>query len=226
VTIADGYFKRYSDVDFYDLFHVTKDADPQLIQLGYRLAALRAHPDTGGNPRLMQLLNKAKETLLDPKLRAEYDELLTQRRGPQPDLRASADQQLRVVELEREISDRDSRLAGSERQVQELKRTCARLEGIEREHRVVVGRVHEVSAALASVRSTAAISLVNAVDSLLAPIGSSVDSLESFREVLVIADQPRPHDSRRLVAGALVIGLVAGGVAAAILATVVSLSGW
>jgi curved DNA-binding protein CbpA len=83
VTIADGDFLRYSEYDLYGLFHVTPDADPQLIQLGYRLAALKAHPDTGGDPQLMQLLNKAKEILLDTKLRAEYDQLLVQRRGRQ-----------------------------------------------------------------------------------------------------------------------------------------------
>jgi hypothetical protein len=59
---------------------------------------------------------------------------------------------------------------------------------------------------------------VNAVDALVAPAGSSVDPLESFREALVLADQPRARIPRQLVGLALLIGFVAGGTAGVFLA--------
>jgi hypothetical protein len=90
---------------------------------------------------------------------------------------------------------------------------------------MVIGRVHEVSAALASAGSSIAMGLLNAIDALIAPVGSSVDPLESFREVLVIADHAPLRVPRRLWALALVVGLVAGSVAWAILATYTSLPG-
>jgi DnaJ-class molecular chaperone len=73
MTAVDSDTTKYAGQDLYGMLHVTPDAGEKLIQYGYRLAARHAHPDAGGSPEVMQLLNKAKEILLDPQRRAAYD---------------------------------------------------------------------------------------------------------------------------------------------------------
>jgi hypothetical protein len=218
VTATGRGLGRYSDDDLYRLLHVTPDADPQLIQLGYRLAALEAHPDTGGTRQRMQMLNRAKEILLDPQQRAEYDFLRARQNGHRASTRTDRDEQRRVVSLQQELSDRDQRLAACEQAAHRLERTCERLELIEKQHRAVTARLREVSATLASAQSVAGTCLLKAVDALLAPFDANVDPVEPLREVLVLADRPRPRAQRRLVAVALGIGLIVGGVGGLLLA--------
>jgi DnaJ domain len=82
MTAVDSDTARYANQDLYGLLHVTPDADAQLIQYGYRRVALTAHPDAGGNPELIQRLNKAKEILLDPTRRATLVDWIRGHRSP------------------------------------------------------------------------------------------------------------------------------------------------
>lgn len=59
--------------DLYDMLGVAKDATPDQIKKGYRLAIRQAHPDRGGDPDKAAQLNEAYATLGDPERRAKYD---------------------------------------------------------------------------------------------------------------------------------------------------------
>ena len=61
---------------FYDLFGVSSDADLREINRNYKKMVLKIHPDKGGSVEVFQVIGNAKETLLDPVKRAEYDSLL------------------------------------------------------------------------------------------------------------------------------------------------------
>ena len=63
--------------DYYETLQVSARADAEVIEAAYRRLAQRHHPDRNpGDERAvkqMVLLNRAREVLLDPILRAEYD---------------------------------------------------------------------------------------------------------------------------------------------------------
>lgn len=56
---------------YYEFLGVPRDATPAEIRRAYRAKAQLYHPDAGGDPEMMQLLNLAYETLM--RHRAEYD---------------------------------------------------------------------------------------------------------------------------------------------------------
>ena len=60
-------------MDYYEILQVDRRADPEVIRAAYRVLALRNHPDHGGDPRNMGVLNEAWATLGDPKRRSRYD---------------------------------------------------------------------------------------------------------------------------------------------------------
>lgn len=60
--------------DYYDILGVSKSATQAEIQKAYRKAALKNHPDKGGDAEVFKKINKAKETLLDSEKRAIYDQ--------------------------------------------------------------------------------------------------------------------------------------------------------
>jgi len=59
--------------DLYDRLQVTPRAEPEVIRAAYRALAKKSHPDSGGDPRTMVLINEAWSVLGDPAQRAVYD---------------------------------------------------------------------------------------------------------------------------------------------------------
>jgi Ca-activated chloride channel family protein len=68
-----------SNLDYYDLLGLPKDATPDEVRRAYHEAARRFHPDTSANPDTTELFlqaQKAYEVLSDPKARELYDQSL------------------------------------------------------------------------------------------------------------------------------------------------------
>jgi DnaJ-class molecular chaperone len=63
--------------DFYQTLGVPKGASDEEIKRAYRTAAMRNHPDRGGDVRQFQTIQEAYDTLSDPQKRQQYD-------NPQP----------------------------------------------------------------------------------------------------------------------------------------------
>lgn len=62
-------------IDFYKLLNIHSNATEQEINANYRKLALKYHPDKNKDgAELFKLIKKAKEILIDPIRRAEYDE--------------------------------------------------------------------------------------------------------------------------------------------------------
>jgi DnaJ-class molecular chaperone len=60
----------------YHVLAVGRDASPEEIRGAYINAAKQAHPDHGGSPDSMALVNEAYRTLKDPKLRRLHDDYI------------------------------------------------------------------------------------------------------------------------------------------------------
>jgi len=59
--------------DYYDLLLVARDAAPEDIKKAFRRAALKHHPDKGGDEEMFKEINAAWETLGDEDKRKTYD---------------------------------------------------------------------------------------------------------------------------------------------------------
>ena len=59
--------------DYYQILGVNSDSSQEEIKRAYRSAAMKHHPDRGGNQDLFKKINNAYETLGDPNKRAKYD---------------------------------------------------------------------------------------------------------------------------------------------------------
>merc|ERR1719392_658367 len=62
-----------SDVDYYDVIGVSRNATLHEIRSKFRSKVLAEHPDKGGDPKKFQLLNKAYNVLTDAEKRRRYD---------------------------------------------------------------------------------------------------------------------------------------------------------
>jgi curved DNA-binding protein len=60
-------------MDHYSTLGVDKNASSDDIQKAFRKAAMKHHPDRGGDQKKFQEINEAYSTLSDPQKRAEYD---------------------------------------------------------------------------------------------------------------------------------------------------------
>lgn len=70
---ADRMGDSLPEYDYYELLEVDRRASPVIIERAYKELARRYHPDNGGSPRLMQMLNEAYSVLSDPEARSAYD---------------------------------------------------------------------------------------------------------------------------------------------------------
>ena len=66
---------------FYDLLGIARDANPGDIKKAFKHAALRHHPDKGGDTESFQKVQQALETLTDDNRRASYDRSLVRNRA-------------------------------------------------------------------------------------------------------------------------------------------------
>ena len=58
---------------FYDALGISKSADAAEIKKAYRKAAIKNHPDKGGDPEEFKKVTSAYEVLSDPEKREIYD---------------------------------------------------------------------------------------------------------------------------------------------------------
>ncbi|XP_062082438.1 dnaJ protein homolog ANJ1-like [Humulus lupulus] len=58
---------------FYDVLGVSKNASPDDLKKAYKKAAMKNHPDKGGDPEKFKEVSQAYEILIDPEKRAVYD---------------------------------------------------------------------------------------------------------------------------------------------------------
>lgn len=59
--------------DYYEILGVPKDASPDDIKKAFRKAAMKYHPDKGGDKEKFQKIQEAYDVLKDPETRAGYD---------------------------------------------------------------------------------------------------------------------------------------------------------
>ena len=60
--------------DLYEILGVARDADADAIKRAHRKLAKQHHPDRGGDPEAFKSVQQAYDVLIDPILRAKYDE--------------------------------------------------------------------------------------------------------------------------------------------------------
>lgn len=62
--------------DYYKILGVDSGAEKDDIKKAFRRVSRELHPDVGGSVEEFKVLNEAKRTLLDPRLRSIYDSKL------------------------------------------------------------------------------------------------------------------------------------------------------
>ncbi|KAE8207546.1 hypothetical protein CF327_g7315 [Tilletia walkeri] len=67
----DGF--KVADMEFYDLLSVPAGASDIELKKAYRKAAIRNHPDKGGDEEVFKMVGEAYRVLSDNNLRADYD---------------------------------------------------------------------------------------------------------------------------------------------------------
>lgn len=66
--------KKTNNTKYYEVLNVPKSAGPNELKKAYRIAALKNHPDKGGDPEKFKELTQAYEVLNDPNKREIYGE--------------------------------------------------------------------------------------------------------------------------------------------------------
>lgn len=67
----DGF--KVADMEYYDLLNVRADATDLELKKAYRKAAIKNHPDKGGDEEVFKMIGEAYRVLSDNNLRADYD---------------------------------------------------------------------------------------------------------------------------------------------------------
>ncbi|CAK9026554.1 DnaJ protein homolog (DNAJ-1) [Durusdinium trenchii] len=67
--------KKTVHVEYYELVGCAQDASPEEIKKAYRKAALRLHPDRGGDPEDFKKMKAAYDVISDPNKRKMYDNM-------------------------------------------------------------------------------------------------------------------------------------------------------
>ena len=73
------------NINYYELLGIKKDATPEEIKKAYRMQAKKWHPDLNKDKdasKISMQLNEAKEVLLDPLKRNDYDKYLEELTNP------------------------------------------------------------------------------------------------------------------------------------------------
>ena len=77
VRFRDGIDMSSTDIDYYELLEVSRDADGGAIKSAYRKLAMKYHPDRNQgckeNEAKFKAISEAYDCLKDPQKRAAYD---------------------------------------------------------------------------------------------------------------------------------------------------------
>jgi curved DNA-binding protein CbpA len=75
-AVTSSRIRELGGADPYELLSVDRLANRDAIVAAYRRRIVNAHPDRGGDEEAAKLIHLARDVLLDPQLRDEYDRMV------------------------------------------------------------------------------------------------------------------------------------------------------